>query len=63
MKGDLAELRNRKRILKERLFRVVADQTGRLLDPDVLTIVWARRSAPTMSIRPPGEHSIPPISK
>ena len=31
--------------LKERLFRVVADQTGKLFDPNVLTIVWARRFA------------------
>jgi starch phosphorylase len=31
--------------LKERLFRVVADQTGKLFKPDVLTIVWARRFA------------------
>jgi starch phosphorylase len=38
-------LRSRKRELKERLFRVVADQTGKLFDPDVLTIVWARRFA------------------
>ncbi|HEY8990930.1 MAG TPA: alpha-glucan family phosphorylase [Luteolibacter sp.] len=43
--GDLVELRARKRELKERLFRVVADQTGKLFDPDVLTIVWARRFA------------------
>jgi starch phosphorylase len=27
------------------LFRVVADQTGKLFDPKVLTIVWARRFA------------------
>lgn len=38
-------LRGRKRELKERLFRVVADQTGKLFNPDVLTIVWARRFA------------------
>jgi starch phosphorylase len=43
--GDLAALRARKRELKERLFRTVADQTGKLFDPDVLTIVWARRFA------------------
>jgi starch phosphorylase len=43
--SDLVELRARKRELKERLFRVVADQTGKLLDPEVLTIVWARRFA------------------
>jgi starch phosphorylase len=44
-KGDAEELRHRKRELKERLFRIVADQTGKLFDPDVLTIVWARRFA------------------
>ena len=43
--GDAEELRLRKRELKERLFRIVADQTGKLFDPDVLTIVWARRFA------------------
>ena len=43
--GDPEELRHRKRELKERLFRVVADQTGKLFKPDVLTIVWARRFA------------------
>lgn len=44
-RGDLDELRHRKRELKERLFRVVADQTGKLFKPDVLTMVWARRFA------------------
>ena len=43
--GDGEELLHRKRELKERLFRIVADQTGKLFDPDVLTIVWARRFA------------------
>lgn len=43
--GDLDALRMRKRELKERLFRIVADQSGKLMDPDVLTIVWARRFA------------------
>lgn len=43
--GDVQELRNRKRELKERLFREVADQTGKLFNPEVLTIVWARRFA------------------
>ena len=43
--GSAEELRHRKRELKERLFRVVADQTGKLFKPDVLTIVWARRFA------------------
>lgn len=43
--NDVEALRHRKRELKERLFRVVADQTGKLFDPKVLTIVWARRFA------------------
>ncbi len=43
--GRIDALRNRKRELKERLFRTVADQTGKLFRPDVLTIVWARRFA------------------
>ena len=43
--GSVEELRHRKRELKERLFRIVADQTGKLFKPDVLTIVWARRFA------------------
>jgi starch phosphorylase len=42
---DAEMLRHRKRELKERLFRFVADQTGKLFDADVLTIVWARRFA------------------
>jgi len=42
---DITELRARKRELKERLFRTVADQTGKLLKPDVFTLVWARRFA------------------
>ena len=42
---DIEMMRHRKRELKERLFRVVADQTGKLFKPDVLTIVWARRFA------------------
>lgn len=43
--GDAEAVSLRKRLLKERLFRVVADQTGKLFDPKVLTIVWARRFA------------------
>ncbi len=42
---DDAALLARKRVLKQALFKVVADQTGNLFDPDVLTIVWARRFA------------------
>lgn len=36
---------DRKRFLKKRAFDLVADQTGKLFNPDVLTIVWARRFA------------------
>ena len=35
----------RKRHLKRHLFNEVADQTGKLFDPEVLTFVWARRFA------------------
>jgi starch phosphorylase len=42
---DNDALRAHKREMKARLFRLVADQTGKLLDPDKLTIVWARRFA------------------
>lgn len=36
---------SRKKHLKRLLFNEVADQTGKMFDPDVLTIVWARRFA------------------
>jgi starch phosphorylase len=36
---------DRKRELKQKLFRVVANQTGKLFNENVLTIVWARRFA------------------
>lgn len=35
----------RKLELKKQLFELVADQTGKIFDPKVLTIVWARRFA------------------
>ncbi len=35
----------RKKHLKHKLFAEVADQTGKLFDPNVLTLVWARRFA------------------
>lgn len=35
----------RKKELKSQLFEVVADQTGKLFNPNLLTIVWARRFA------------------
>ncbi|HEU4788629.1 MAG TPA: alpha-glucan family phosphorylase [Flavobacterium sp.] len=42
---DREELINRKQRLKTKLFEVVADQTGKIFDPEILTIVWARRFA------------------
>ncbi|MBI1782591.1 MAG: alpha-glucan family phosphorylase [Sphingobacteriales bacterium] len=36
---------DRKNYLKRRSFEIVADQTGKLFDPNILTIVWARRFA------------------
>ena len=42
---DDQRLAERKKELKKEFFEVVADQTGKLFDPDILTIVWARRFA------------------
>ncbi|WP_292658104.1 alpha-glucan family phosphorylase [Nitratifractor sp.] len=39
------QLIGRKKHLKHQLFEEVADQTGKLFDPNVLTLVWARRFA------------------
>ena len=36
---------DRKKFLKKRTFEIVADQTGKLFDPNIFTIVWARRFA------------------
>jgi starch phosphorylase len=38
-------LTGRKKHLKRNLFTIVADQTGKMFNPDILTIVWARRFA------------------
>ncbi|MFC6268214.1 alpha-glucan family phosphorylase [Frigoriflavimonas asaccharolytica] len=35
----------RKNKIKKRFFKTVADQCGKIFDPEVLTIVWARRFA------------------
>ncbi|MGL6038784.1 MAG: alpha-glucan family phosphorylase [Soonwooa sp.] len=43
--GDTAAFDFRKHYLKKRMFRNVADQCGKLFDPNVFTIVWARRFA------------------
>ncbi|MEA3289506.1 MAG: alpha-glucan family phosphorylase [Campylobacterota bacterium] len=39
------ELIARKKHLKRNLFNEVANQTGKVFDPEILTIVWARRFA------------------
>ncbi|MCR9254275.1 MAG: alpha-glucan family phosphorylase [bacterium] len=44
-KDDYKALAKRKKELKAKLFEHVANATGKILDPDVLTIVWARRFA------------------
>jgi len=36
---------DRKKYLKKRAFEIVADQTGKIFDQNVFTIVWARRFA------------------
>jgi starch phosphorylase len=43
--GDNFGIDDRKKYLKKRAFEIVADQTGKLFNPDVFTIVWARRFA------------------
>ena len=43
--NDIQKFRMRKKELKRALFRIVADQCGKLFREDVLTIVWARRFA------------------
>jgi starch phosphorylase len=43
--GDDKLLVAQKKALKHKLFRVVANQTGKLFNENVLTIVWARRFA------------------
>ncbi len=43
--NDDAKLAERKKELKKELFKVVEAQTGKKFDPEVLTIVWARRFA------------------
>ena len=43
--NDETGMIQRKKEMKRKLFRVVANQTGKLFDENVLTIVWARRFA------------------
>lgn len=44
-KKDIKKFKARKTVLKEELFKEVANQTGKLFDPNKLTIVWSRRFA------------------
>jgi starch phosphorylase len=44
-KKDIKKFTKRKVEMKQELFNLVADQTGKILDPNVLTVVWARRFA------------------
>ncbi len=43
--GDDYGIDDRKKYLKKRAFEIVADQTGKIFDPNIFTIVWARRFA------------------
>jgi starch phosphorylase len=43
--NDVVQYADRKMYLKKRAMEIVADQTGKLFDPNILTIVWARRFA------------------
>lgn len=43
---NIKKIKARKKEFKQVLLAEVADQTGKLFDPDALTIVWARRFAP-----------------
>ncbi len=43
--GNDERFDDRKKFLKKRAFDLVADQTGKLFDPNIFTIVWARRFA------------------
>jgi glycogen phosphorylase len=43
--GDEKGMIERKKEMKRKLFRVVANQTGKLFNEDILTVVWARRFA------------------
>ncbi len=44
-KGDLEAMEKRKIAIKNPLFQTIAEQAGKLFDPNVLTVVWTRRFA------------------
>jgi starch phosphorylase len=43
--GDDAAIISRKKEMKKQLFKIVADQCGKIFDENIMTIVWARRFA------------------
>src|SRR5687768_1869403 len=43
--GDEYGFDDRKKYLKKRAFELVADQTGKIFNPEIFTLVWARRFA------------------
>ena len=43
--ADATGFDERKKIMKYRGFKIVSDQTGNIFNPDVFTMVWARRFA------------------
>jgi glycogen phosphorylase len=45
IENNVEAIATRKKELKTTLFKTVADQAGKLFDPNVLTIIWARRFA------------------
>ncbi|NHA05578.1 alpha-glucan family phosphorylase [Mucilaginibacter sp. HC2] len=45
MSGNDQSIADRKKEMKSDLFKVVADQCGKLFDENILTVVWARRFA------------------
>ncbi|MFT4855939.1 MAG: starch phosphorylase [Algoriphagus sp.] len=42
---DVDKFEDKRHFLKKWALEIIADQTGKLFDPKVLTIVWARRFA------------------
>lgn len=44
-KGNPEAIKARKKEMKTTFFRIVADQTGKIFNPDTFTLVWARRFA------------------
>ncbi|KAF5278903.1 hypothetical protein FQR65_LT15499 [Abscondita terminalis] len=43
--ADAAGFDERKKIMKYRGFKIVSDQTGKIFNPNIFTMVWARRFA------------------